>query len=165
MVSAISRFAPCLRRGTSIYFARGFIYTSTQIVIRPPKVLFPFLVEALWASCPLLPASCFPDCLDVARYAFINPENNTQDISEQSTQSLMTIWVQWSMKIYFIGKVSISSFLVSVSPCCHCVYSIPLPWVRRGAVCRLAYTRDLPHCGQSPLRERRWPCLLSGGNP
>lgn len=48
-----------------------------KLVIRPPKVLFPFLREALWASCPLLSASCFPSCLDVAHYAFIKPENNT----------------------------------------------------------------------------------------
>ena len=33
------------------------------------------------ASCPLLPASCSPACLDVARYTFGKPKNKPQAIS------------------------------------------------------------------------------------
>ena len=54
------------------------------------NVLFSNYSKALRLSCPLLPASCSPPCLDVARYAFCKSKSNTQDMSGQSTQSLMT---------------------------------------------------------------------------
>ena len=49
---------------------------------------FPLKRSSL-ASCPLLPASCSPSCLDVARYAFGKPKSKPLAISEQSIQSLM----------------------------------------------------------------------------
>ncbi|HJA88783.1 MAG TPA: hypothetical protein H9778_08845, partial [Candidatus Parabacteroides intestinavium] len=49
-----------------------------------------FLKESSSGILPLLPASCFPTCLDVARYAFCKPKSNPHDIRGQSTQSLMT---------------------------------------------------------------------------
>ena len=59
-------------------------------VIRPLNGSF-FLKESSSGILPLLLASCFPTCLDVARYAFCKPKSNPQDIRGQSTQSL-PIW-------------------------------------------------------------------------
>ena len=65
-----------------------FVFNPNRSLDRS-TVLF-FWKKALRAFCSLLPASYFPACLDVARYAFCKPKSNPQDIRGQSTQSLMT---------------------------------------------------------------------------